>query len=87
MATRTMFKHLYHFSAIHTFLEIVTNLETELDSLNQCCGTVTIYYGSGSSSDVPTFDKLWFRFRLIFRLQFWPCIETIKSSFRTKNCL
>ncbi len=41
----------------------------------QCCGTVTIFYGSGSGSDfwkvmvpvpVPTFEKLWFRFR--FRL-------------------
>jgi hypothetical protein len=38
--------------------------------LMQCCGTVTIFYGSGSGSDfwkvmvpVPTFEKLWFRFR------------------------
>ncbi len=36
----------------------------------QCCGTVTIYNGSGSGSDlwkvlvpVPTFEKFWFRFR------------------------
>ncbi len=40
----------------------------------QCCGTLTIFYGSGSGSDfwkvmvpvpVPTFEKLWFRFRLL----------------------
>jgi hypothetical protein len=44
----------------------------------QCCGTVTIYYGSGSGSvsdfwkvmvpvpvPVPTFEKLWFRFRFL----------------------
>ncbi len=48
-------------------------------SVNQCCGTVTIYYGSGSGSDfwkvrvtvpfpVPTFEKLWFRFRFLFLL-------------------
>ena len=41
---------------------------------SQCCGTVTIYYGSGSGSDfwkvmvpvpVPTFEKLWFRFQFL----------------------
>ncbi len=33
-------------------------------SSTQCCGTVTIYYGSGSGSD---FEKLpvWFRFQLL----------------------
>jgi len=44
----------------------------------QCCGTVTIYYGSGSGSGsdfwkvmvpvpvpVLTFEKLWFRFRFL----------------------
>ncbi len=47
-----------------------------MSSFLQCCGTVTIYYGSGSGSGsdfwkvmvpvpvpVPTFEKLWFRFR------------------------
>ncbi len=45
-------------------------------TLDQCCGTVTIYYGSGSGSDfwkvrvpvsvpVPTFEKLLFRFRFL----------------------
>jgi hypothetical protein len=29
----------------------------------QRCGTVTIFYGSGSYFPVPTFEKLWFRFR------------------------
>jgi hypothetical protein len=33
----------------------------------QCCGTVTIFYGSGSGSD---FEKLWFRFRLLKKLWF-----------------
>jgi len=46
---------------------------------SQCCGTVTIYYGSGSCSDfwkvmvpVPTFEKWWFRFRflLLTKLRF-----------------
>jgi hypothetical protein len=47
----------------------------------QCCGTVTIYYGSGSSSGsdfrkvmvpvpVPTFEKLWFWFLLLKKLRF-----------------
>ncbi len=51
----------------------------------QCCGTVTIFYGSGSGSDfwkvtvpvpVRTFEKLWFRFpflllkKLRFRFRF-----------------
>ncbi len=36
----------------------------------QCCGTVIIYYGSGSDFwkvmvPVPTFEKLWFRFRFL----------------------
>ncbi len=36
----------------------------------QCCGTVTIFYDSGSDFwkvmvSVPTFEKLWFRFRLL----------------------
>jgi hypothetical protein len=42
-------------------------------SQGQCCGTITIFYGSGSGSDfrqvtvpVQTSDKLRFRFR--FRL-------------------
>ncbi len=50
-----------------------------LFDLLQCCGTVTIYYGSssGSGSDfwkvmvpvpVPTFEKFWFRFRFRFLL-------------------
>ncbi len=48
-------------------------------SFSQCCGTVTINYGSGSGSDfwkvmvpvpvpVTTFEKLWFRFRFRFLL-------------------
>jgi hypothetical protein len=52
---------------------------TLLCSLTQCCGTVTIYYGSGSGSDfwkvmvpvpvpVLTFEKWWFRFRFRYLL-------------------
>ncbi len=40
--------------------------------IRQCCGTVTINYGSGSGSDfwkvlvpVLTFEKFWFRFQLL----------------------
>jgi hypothetical protein len=41
----------------------------------QCCGTVTICYGSGSDFwkvmvPVPTFEKLWFRFLLLKKLRF-----------------
>ncbi len=54
----------------------------------QCCGTVTIYYGSGSGSGsdfwkvlfpvpVPTFEKLWFRFRFQFLL-----LKNLRFRFR-----
>ncbi len=43
----------------------------------QCCGTVTIYYGSDFwkvmvlvSVPVPTFEKLWFRFRFLLLKKF-----------------
>ncbi len=52
----------------------------------QCCGTVTIFYGSGSGSD---FEKLWFQVmvlvpvpsfeKLRFRFRFQLHIYTIKS--------
>ncbi len=55
-------------------------------TVRQCCGTVTIYYGSGSGSDfwkvmvpvpVPTFERFWFRFR--FRFLF---LEKLRFRFR-----
>ncbi len=48
-------------------------------SSSQCCGTVTIFYGSGSGSyfwkvmvPVPTFEKLWFRFRFLLLKSYGP---------------
>ena len=64
-----------------SFFTISVELYRYSWSCVQCCGTVTIYYGSGSGSGsdfwkvmvpvpvpVPTFEKLWFRFRFRFLL-------------------
>ncbi len=49
--------------------------ENMIKSFKQCCGPVTIFYGSGSGSEFwkvmvrvpfPTFEKLWFRFQFLF---------------------
>ncbi len=50
--------------------ESVSHTNASRRTQNQCCGTVTIYYGSGSDFwkvmvpvPIPTFEKFWFRFR------------------------
>ncbi len=68
----------------------------EICSNNHCCGTVTIFYGSGSGSDfwkvmvpvpVPTFEKVMVPVpvptfeKLRFRFRFQLHIYTIKSKF------
>ena len=71
--TFLMNDYIFLYNTIHPY--------STQSGLNQCCGTVTIYYGSGSGSGsdfwkvmvpVLTFEKLWFRFRylLLKKLRF-----------------
>ncbi len=62
---------------------------------NACCGTVTNFYGSGSDFwkvmvpvPVPTFEKLWFRFRFLLVKSYGSGSSSIsrpqKAYFSTK---
>ncbi len=65
-----------------------------LNTVHQCCGTVTIFCGSGSNfwkvtvpGPVPTFDMLQFRFRLLFWFRMKIIKSTVKKKIWKKSCL
>jgi hypothetical protein len=71
--------HQFMLAARSPVLAAMLKHPMQVNTVKQCCGTVTIYYRSGSGSDfwkvmvpvpVPTFEKLWFQFLLLKKLRF-----------------